>query len=110
MLPIEITPEEVKRRLEASEPLHLVDVREPAELGLCRIEGAEPVPLASIPGALRSLKEQAASATLILFCHHGIRSLQAASWLRRQGLAACQSMQGGIDRWSAVVDPSVPRY
>ncbi len=110
MLPLEVTPEEVKRRLDAREPLHLVDVREPAEFALCHIEGAQPVPLASIPAALKSLRDKAASATVILFCHHGIRSLQAASWLRGQGLPACQSMQGGIHRWSALVDPSVPQY
>ena len=47
---------------------------------------------------------------IIVYCHHGVRSANVVSWLRDQGVAACQSMSGGIDRWSAEVDPGVPRY
>ncbi len=45
-----------------------------------------------------------------MFCHRGQRSLQVVSWLREQGIENCQSMAGGIDRWSLEIDPSVPRY
>ena len=47
---------------------------------------------------------------LVVFCHHGIRSLQVAGWLRSQGLEDAASMAGGIDRWSLEIDPTVPRY
>jgi rhodanese-related sulfurtransferase len=47
---------------------------------------------------------------MIVFCHHGVRSLTVVSWLREQGLAECQSMAGGIDAWSREVDRTVPRY
>ena len=47
---------------------------------------------------------------IVVFCHHGVRSLSVADWLRRQGVENCQSMAGGIDRWSALIDPAVPRY
>jgi rhodanese-related sulfurtransferase len=110
VLPLEIAPEEVSRKLKAGETLHLIDVREPDELRICRIEGAEAVPLRTVPQALEGLRDKARTGTVILFCHHGMRSLQATSWLRKQGLAACQSMQGGIELWSTAVDPSVPRY
>ncbi len=47
---------------------------------------------------------------LILFCHHGVRSLHVAAWLRERGVENAQSMAGGIDQWSREIDPSVPRY
>jgi len=46
----------------------------------------------------------------VLYCHHGVRSLKAALWLREQGIEQAQSLQGGIDRWSLEIDPAVPRY
>jgi rhodanese-related sulfurtransferase len=108
--PMEIAPRQLKEKLDAGEYVQLIDVREPQEFALCRIEGAELVPMGSIPHAIDSLKEKAAAGLLVLYCHHGMRSLQAASWLRRQGCAECQSLQGGIDRWSVAIDSSVSRY
>ncbi len=110
MLPLEIAPEEVSRKRKAGETLHLIDVREPDELRICRIDGAEAIPLRTVSQALDRLKNMAATGPVIFFCHHGMRSLQAASWLRKQGVGECQSMQGGIEGWSTAVDPSVPRY
>lgn len=105
---IEITPVGVKARLDAGEALRLVDVREPGEFDLCRIEGARLIPMNSIPLHLHELDND--GPPLIVFCHHGVRSLAVADWLRRQGVENCQSMSGGIDLWSREVDPSVPRY
>jgi rhodanese-related sulfurtransferase len=109
-LPLEISPLELRRMLEAGEPVALVDVREAHEHALCRIDGAELVPLGSIPQAFSSLKEKSAGRRLVLYCHHGVRSLRAASWLRQRGIPHCQSMSGGIDRWAASVDPGIGRY
>ena len=108
--PIEITPREVKQRMDAGEALRLIDVREPAEHAITRIEGAELIPMGTVPARLQHLEAAADEATLIVFCHHGVRSLNVAYWLREQGVTACQSMSGGIDRWSDEVDPAVPRY
>lgn len=105
---LEIVPAEVKRRLDAREKIRLIDVREPFEFQQARIEGAELVPMRTVPAELASLGTGAAP--LVVICHHGMRSLQVASWLREQGVEACQSMQGGIDRWSLEIDPTVPRY
>jgi rhodanese-related sulfurtransferase len=106
----EISPSEVKRRLDAGEKLHLIDVREPNEFSIARIEGSELIPMRQVPGELQTLEGRADAAPLIVFCHHGVRSLNVVNWLRGQGLEDCQSMAGGIDAWSLSIDPSVPRY
>ena len=108
--PLEISPQEVKRRLDAGEKLNLIDVREPHEFAQAKIGGAELIPMRSVPGELPSLEARADQAPLIVFCHHGVRSLNVVHWLREQGLEQCQSMAGGIDAWSVTVDPAVPRY
>jgi rhodanese-related sulfurtransferase len=109
-LPLEVTPQEIQRRMAAGEKLALLDVREPGEFQLARIGGAELIPMRTVPAELSRLDAQADDTPLIVFCHHGVRSLNVVHWLREQGVAACQSMAGGIDRWSLEIDPLVPRY
>ncbi len=104
---IEITPREVKSMMDRGEKFLFVDVREKWEFEALWIEGAVLVPMGEIPTNLAKL-EQADS--IVLFCHHGIRSLDAAAWLRSQGITGAKSMAGGIDRWSAEIDSKVPRY
>ena len=106
----EVTPAEVKRRLDAGEKLWLIDVRQPEEHSVARIEHAELIPMNNVPAAVSALEAKADEGTLIVFCHHGMRSANVVNWLRGQGIADSQSMAGGIDRWSLEVDPSVPRY
>jgi rhodanese-related sulfurtransferase len=64
----------------------------------------------NVPAAISSLEAMADEGTLVVFCHHGMRSANVVNWLRGQGIADCQSMAGGIDRWSLEIDPAVPRY
>jgi rhodanese-related sulfurtransferase len=109
-LPYEVTPQEVKSRADAGEKLYLLDVREVHEHAVTRIEGAELIPMNTVPGRVQYLDGLAEDCTLIVFCHHGIRSLNVVNWLRQQGVETCQSMSGGIDAWSLTIDPSVPRY
>jgi rhodanese-related sulfurtransferase len=104
----EVSPAEVKARIDAGEAVRLIDVREVQEHGICRIEGAELIPMNSIPQHLHELDND--GPTLIVFCHHGVRSLSVVGWLRGQGVENCQSMSGGIDLWSLTVDPAVARY
>jgi rhodanese-related sulfurtransferase len=108
--PLEISATEVKRRFDAGEKLHLIDVREPQEFLLAKIDGAVLVPMRSVPGELQDLEKRADEAPLIVFCHHGVRSLNVVDWLRKQGVENCTSMAGGIDAWSLSADPTVPRY
>jgi len=106
--PLEISPVDVKRSLDAGDEFSLIDVREPEEVQICRLEGAVLIPMRDISKQFDRLEE--APMPLIIFCHHGVRSLTVVSWLRDQGLSECMSMAGGIDAWSREVDPTVPRY
>lgn len=107
---MEVTPQEVQQRIDAGEKLQLIDVREPMEFQLAKIEGASLVPMRQIPGEIQEIESRADEATLVFFCHHGVRSLNVVAWLREQGVERCQSMSGGIDAWSQIIDASVPRY
>ena len=104
---LEIKPADVKALLDRGEKLVLVDVREPWEYEVCRIEGAKHVPLGSPAANLQTLPDVD---ELICYCHHGMRSLDAAAWLRFQGFEKAKSLVGGIEQWSVEVDPQVPRY
>ena len=104
---IEITPREVKSMLERGDKFLFVDVREKWEFETFWIEGAVLVPMREIPSNLAKFEE---ADNIVLFCHHGIRSLDAAAWLRSQDVNGAKSMAGGIDRWSAEIDPTIPRY
>ena len=104
---IEITPAEVKAKLSRGGKFAFIDVREKWEYDTSHIEGSTLIPLRTIPNNLAQLH---AAGEVIFFCHHGMRSFDAANWLRSQGVENARSMSGGIDRWSAEIDPKVPRY
>lgn len=104
---MQITAKEVSERIARGDNLTLVDVREQWEFDLCKIPGAKLIPLGALPANLNALLD---ADDVICYCHHGLRSLDAAVWLRQQGVERAKSMAGGIERWSAEVDPSVPRY
>jgi len=105
----EISPVEARQKMDAGEAV-LIDVREEMEFQLARIEGAELIPMGSIPQRLQYLDGLADEKLVVVYCHHGVRSLHVVNWLRQQGVENCVSMAGGIDLWSAHVDATVPRY
>jgi adenylyltransferase/sulfurtransferase len=105
---MEISVREVKRKLEAGEKVKLVDVREPSEFQQCRIDGAELIPMRTVPQHVEKLAAE--EAEVVVFCHHGVRSERVVEWLRENGVKNARSMAGGIDAWSRQVDPGVPRY
>ena len=107
MSELEISVAELQRRRQAGDKLLLVDVREPWEYQMCRIEGARLIPMPTIPANLQALD---VDEDVICYCHHGQRSLDVAAWLRAQGVESARSLAGGIDRWSLEIDPTVPRY
>lgn len=88
--------------------LRLIDCREQEEWDFNRLPGAELLPLSRFMEAAATVIEERKPS--IIYCHHGIRSMQAASWLRSRGLEKCWSMKGGIDAWSTRIDPELPRY
>jgi len=103
---IHILPREVKQRLDTGAKMLLVDIRQEWEHKTCRIEGATLVPMETMSAHLPLFE---AAEEIVVYCHHGVRSLNAVVWLRQLGIAA-RSMSGGIARWSEEIDPSVPRY
>ncbi len=104
----EITPEDVKSKLDAGETFTLLDVREPWELETARIASAKLMPMGDVPS--RAHQELDPEEHIVVLCHHGVRSMNVTVWLRQQGFENVQSMRGGIDAWSRAVDPKVPMY
>jgi rhodanese-related sulfurtransferase len=109
-LPLELSPQELRSRQEKGEKILVIDVREPEEVAVARIDDSRLMPMQSIPAQLQSLEALADENTLAVLCHHGVRSLNVAVWLRQRGVENCFSVTGGIDRWSREIDPTVPRY
>ena len=108
-LPIEIDVQQVKDLLDKQVDFLFLDCREPDEHQFCRVEQAQLIPLRQIPGKKQVFLEQAEQRVVVM-CHHGVRSMNAAQWLRANGITNVQSMAGGIEEWSLRIDPSVPRY
>jgi rhodanese-related sulfurtransferase len=104
---LEISPRDVQAMIARGEKFLFVDVREKWEHDVARIEGAILIPLRQIPPNVEKLSE---AGKIVLLCHHGIRSMDAAVWLQSQGIQEAVSMSGGIDQWSREVDSSIPRY
>ena len=103
----EITPRELAERMHRGDDLVLIDVREPSEWAIARIDGAELVPLGSLESRVSSLDR---SRDLVVHCHHGIRSATAIRYLQSQGFDRVWNLAGGIARWSVDVDEAVPQY
>jgi rhodanese-related sulfurtransferase len=108
MIP-QITVAELKRKQDAGEPVYLVDVRNYDEHALCRLPDSLLVPLPELPARAEEV-EPPAGALVVVYCHHGVRSLRGAAVLRAAGHENAASLSGGIDAWSRLVDPAVPRY
>jgi len=85
----------------------LLDVREPMELGICKVEGSLDIPMGQIPGRLEELPREGC---LLVLCHHGSRSGQVTYFLRNQGFENAVNVAGGIDAWANAVEPTLVRY
>jgi adenylyltransferase/sulfurtransferase len=107
MTDLHIEVEELRTAMQRGEEVQLVDVREDWEYVIAHLDGAMLVPMAALD---KRIDELDANRPTVVYCHHGIRSLQAALALRSRGFKNARSLRGGIDRWSVEVDPSVPRY
>jgi rhodanese-related sulfurtransferase len=103
----EISVQELAEKLRGATPPLVIDVREPHEYAYCRINGAVLKPLGQIATWARDLDPQA---EIVLQCHTGVRSWQAAAYLQRLGFQHVTNLTGGIEAWSLHVDPNVPRY
>lgn len=102
----QVTVEEARDLLASTEPPQLVDCRQPWEHALCALPNARLCPLGEIEEHVAELDP---SRPVLVYCHAGVRSVNAAILLERAGFTA-MSMRGGIEAWSLRIDPSVPRY
>jgi rhodanese-related sulfurtransferase len=101
-----ITPRTLKERLEAGDELELLDVREPWEFGMARIEGSRLIPMNALPERVAELDP---AAETVVICHHGARSAYVTRALERSGFPNVWNLEGGLDAYSQV-DDSIPRY
>ena len=102
-----LSASELKNRIDQGEKLFLLDVREPHEFNYANIAGSVLIPLNQIPQRLDELE---AEQEIIVICHHGMRSQQAANYLVHSGFKNITNLVGGIDAWSCTCDSSVARY
>ena len=105
----EIPAEELKQKLDRKEDLVLLDVREPFEYEIARIEGSRLIPLGQLESRLGELAPLKGK-EIVAHCHHGGRSRRALEFLLSKGFKNLKNVTGGIDEWSLHVDSSVPRY
>jgi rhodanese-related sulfurtransferase len=85
----------------------LLDVREPWEFQTCRIEGALPMPMNTVPARLQELEEET---PIVCICHHGARSMSVAAFLERNGFTQVTNLTGGVHAWALQVDNAMPTY
>jgi len=106
---LEITCSDLSELLKSGNPPRLVDCREIDEWNYCRIDGAELAPLSAF-AVEAPVRFSGEARGIVIYCHHGRRSAQAAHFLRSRGISNAWSLAGGIDQWSREIDPAVPRY
>jgi rhodanese-related sulfurtransferase len=112
---VTLTAVELKDRLDRGDPILVLDVREDDERAVSTIPLPPTarelhIPLHDVADRFEDVRAAVGSDPLVVYCHHGVRSLSVAKWLARQGLGGVANLTGGIDSWSTSVDPSVPRY
>lgn len=105
--PLECTVHEVAEMLRSDHPPALVDVREPQEWRICHLEQGQLLTEALLD---EIVEEWSPDTPIVCYCHHGVRSLNAAAFLSQKGFTNVRSMAGGIDAWSREIDPAMPRY
>jgi len=106
---MEIDCQSVKAKLDDGSDVVLLDCREQSEWETVRIEGAVLLPMSELRGRVGEL-EQHRGKEIIVYCHHGVRSLSVAGWLKQNGYTGVVSMAGGIDAWAENIDPGMSRY
>ena len=102
-----ISVHDLKRKRDAREAIQLIDVREPFEFEIARIDGAKLIPLGQLANRLHELKQNGHT---VVHCHTGMRSAQAVQMLRQTGFTNVYNLEGGIDAWANEIDPAVQKY
>ncbi len=105
----QIDPQSLDAMMKAGKPVVLVDVRQPEERALAALPNSQFIPLGELPVRAAEV-DPPPGALVVVYCHHGVRSLKGAAFLEVSGVSPVASLAGGIDAWSLFVDPTVPRY
>jgi len=108
-MPYEISAQELANRISAGKPLLIVDVREDWEREIGALPNDVHIPMRTVPQHLADFKAPEGG-EIIVYCHAGVRSMMVAGFLEQNGVPSVGSLAGGIDAWSAAIDPTVPRY
>src|SRR3954449_10430342 len=108
-MPRQMHPQTLAQKLAAGDPVYLLDVRQPWENEHCQLPDSVLVPLGELPERMGEVDPPPGS-TVVVYCHHGVRSLSGAAILEANGIPEAYSLAGGIEAWSVLVDPTTPRY
>ncbi len=103
----QITPEQLKKKIDNDTPIVLLDVREAWEYEICHIDGSINIAMAQIP---TTPLETIIREPTVVVCHHGIRSMQVAQYLENEGFKHIMNLAGGIDAWATSIDKAMPTY
>ncbi|MEI7686549.1 MAG: rhodanese-like domain-containing protein [Planctomycetota bacterium] len=104
----QISPRDLYKSLENGQDVRLIDVRQPWENQLANLPNSVLIPLNELPQRAQEIVRD--QTVVVVYCHHGIRSLSAAGYLQRLGFINVKSLAGGIDAWSCEIDHNIPRY
>jgi adenylyltransferase/sulfurtransferase len=105
----QITVRQLADRLAEGQAVFLLDVRQPQEHEVAKLPNSCLIPLHELSTRAKEIRPPD-DALLIVYCHHGIRSLSGAAILEQYGFTNVVSLAGGIDAWSLYIDPQIPRY
>ncbi len=105
--PLEISVQHLSALRESKDPMTILDVREPQELAICKIDGSLDIPMQSVPANLDKLDKDT---LLVIVCHSGMRSMQVTQWLRHNGFHHATNLMGGIDSWAREIDTNMAKY
>lgn len=108
MTSLQISVQELDERLKRGDAIRLIDCREPWENEHVCLEHSTLIPMNDTPAHLDGIRTM--EGQLVVYCHHGVRSMHVVQWLRVQGVENVVSLAGGIDAWSLEVEPDLPRY
>ena len=103
----EITPQQLKARLDRNEAPLLLDVRQDWETQLCRLPNAVHIPIEELELRVEELR---AEDPIVVYCHQGVRSAAVAEYLRSLGFRDVRNLSGGLDLWARTIDPTMRRY
>jgi len=106
---LEISVSDVRKKLDAGKPIKLIDVREAQEIAICALKDAQHIPMMQLFTQLTKPDAEPGD-EIVVYCHTGIRSLEAARFLIHQGFENAKSLVGGIDAWAVEIEPGMARY